>query len=106
MNTDEFAVTQSPAAELKVQSQFKLSQLAILATDRSSCYLSYPLYAYGSYSLSPFQSPYTTVQMLSLDDCEVVADTLDSASSVDSFQFLIGTVNRNSEMKMFSFSCE
>ena len=39
------------------------------------------------------------------DDLEVVTDTLDSVLSVDNFQFLIGVVNRNSEMKMFLFSC-
>ena len=47
-----------------------------------------------------------TMQMLGLDDFEVVADTLDSVFSEDSFQFLTGVVNRNSEMKMFLFSCK
>ena len=49
---------------------------------------------------------YTSVHMIGLDDFEVVRNTLDSVLSVDSFQFLIGTVNSNSEAKMFLFSCE
>ena len=41
--------------------------------------------------------------MIGLDDFEIVADTLDSVLSVDNFQFSIGTVNRNSEIKMLCF---
>ena len=41
--------------------------------------------------------------MIGLDDFEVVTDTLDSVLNVDNFQFSIGTVNRNSEMKMLCF---
>ena len=68
-----------------------------LATDRSSCFPVDPLLPLV-YILH--------VQMLGLDDFEVVTDTLDSVLSVDNFQFSIGVVNRNSEMKMFFFSCE
>ena len=42
--------------------------------------------------------------MIGLDDFEVVKDTLNSVLSVDNFQFSIGTVNRNSEMKMLCFN--
>ena len=46
------------------------------------------------------------VQMIGLDDSEVVTNTLDGVLSVDGFQFLIGTVNGNSEMEMSLFSCK
>ena len=43
---------------------------------------------------------YNSVHMINLDDFEVVRNTLDSVLSVDSFQFSIGSVNSNSEIKL------
>ena len=91
-----------------MQSHYILSQIVTPGTDIISCYAVtlFCLFIYTTVLASSLSYAYTSVHMISLDDFEVVRNTLDSVLSVDSFQFLTGTVNSNSEVKMLLFSCE
>ena len=57
----KFCQSHTVTSSLTVQSRFKLSQIVTVATDKSSCFPVDPL-------LRLYSVPYTTVQMLGLDD--------------------------------------
>ena len=74
------------------------------ATDISSCYavtlFCLALHIYTTVLASSVSYAYNSVHMIGLDDFEMARNTLDSVLSVDSFQFSIGNVNSNSEIKL------